>query len=95
MKTLGFGRHVLGIGLGLIMLAGCGGSQAGGPGSVAGVAQARGGTRFRVERRPAVCQQPLLHRRYSLSAGNLVRRITDEGFSRWSVFRFRRQRLCC
>ena len=30
MKTLGFGRHVLGIGLAVTMLAGCG-SQAGGP----------------------------------------------------------------
>ena len=31
MKTLGFGRHALGIGLAVTMLAGCGGSQAGGP----------------------------------------------------------------
>ena len=31
MIRLGFGRHALGIGLGLLMLAGCGGSRAGGP----------------------------------------------------------------
>ena len=35
MKTLGFGRHVLSIGLGLVMLAGCGGAQAAGPGALA------------------------------------------------------------
>lgn len=33
MKTLAFGRHVLGIGLGLVMLTGCGGSQGQGAGA--------------------------------------------------------------
>jgi len=41
MKTLGFGRRAFGIGLGVIMLAGCGATQTGGSLPVGAVAQVK------------------------------------------------------